>query len=1162
MALTVTQGSVNNILLAMFNAAPGKTFLDQFTAEVEASIATGSTLPEALKLMTDSVANSPLFSSLYPAPATGEADSAFAAAWVTNFLGTTVTPEILAVAIQFVNNTYTDGMSRADLVTIATTKMLSYPTDDVNFGEAAAIIGNKMAASSNFSETQDSGDFATLLAAVSSVTKDASSVPAVVPAETVASTLAAAQAATDLTAATTAISAIATTQATADATDVDALAIVAATAVTTAGTDATAQTAAELAVVTAQTALDAAPTDPALVTALATAKADAATLTATAVLSAAASVVAATAVTNATAADTAAAAAPAAATAAAATATDSAAAFVTAAALTTATEDDAAAVLAVSAAAAANNNIGGGTFTLTNNAIADTIIGTAKNDTITGASGTVVGADLIIDQSTTDNDTANLVVTAAYTPANITNIENVNVDWNAFGTATVNATGITGANNITLTSSKVGFLGAAAVVAGASQNITAGTGMSGLLTVTGATTALTVNGGTATGISATGTGIATITAGTATTAVTSAGFTTATVDAGTATVIAVSDAAGTGSTTALTVGANNTLTNTGTGALTITADTASLTTTISAVGASLDMAGTADTTLSAAYAALTAETVTKSTAGVLTVALTGAIGTDMDVSSVAADNFTIATAFGSDNALAIATGATINLSVDAGNGEFGVLAANDSAADTLTINSTAAVQTIIQSDGNGGTVGDIETLTIAAAATAVTGTDLTIGAIEAGVNTVNVTGTNDVVITTLVAGTVNASGLTGNLTATQTGAAATSILGATATNVVVFNSTAADSSYTGQAGSDTVTFIGTTGNSTAIMGDGANSVTSGAGTTGSLVVVGGTGVDTVTATVAGTGTGEANLNLGDGNDAATLTFTGAADILTVDMGAGTDALTLVSPTSAGDVLTIDMGLGVDTLNISTDVSLGTWTVAGLETIAIGSANAAAIVDASLVTGQTYNVTGDGTVTDLLSITTATAGAYDFSGLVINQTLTLGLGGVTVVGNAGNDTIIGTNFADTLASGNGTDTLTGGLGVDTYTGGTGVDTFVIASADTGITGATADKIDDTSFATTTDKLSLGVAGSAANYTELVAVDNDTLAQTLVDVNAAMDGTVKYVLVGGLDTNAATGGADGADGALFIDADMNGTVDDMIVISGASDNSTFAFADIIA
>ena len=120
--------------------------------------------------------------------------------------------------------------------------------------------------------------------------------------------------------------------------------------------------------------------------------------------------------------------------------------------------------------------------------------------------------------------------------------------------------------------------------------------------------------------------------------------------------------------------------------------------------------------------------------------------------------------------------------------------------------------------------------------------------------------------------------------------------------------------------------------------------------------------------------------------------------------------------------------------------------------------------------------------------------------------------------------------------------------------------MIASADTG---ATMDAADDVvSFTTTTDKLSLGTAGTAANYTEVAGVDGDAFADAAADANTAMNGTIKYVFINGLDVLVGTGGADGADGALFIDADLDGTYDDVIVLTGAAANTFLEFGDIIA
>ncbi len=61
---------------------------------------------------------------------------------------------------------------------------------------------------------------------------------------------------------------------------------------------------------------------------------------------------------------------------------------------------------------------------------------------------------------------------------------------------------------------------------------------------------------------------------------------------------------------------------------------------------------------------------------------------------------------------------------------------------------------------------------------------------------------------------------------------------------------------------------------------------------------------------------------------------------------------------------------------------------------------------------------------------------------------------------------------------------------------------------------------------------------------------------------MDGTVKFVYMYGLDVLVATGGADGADGALFIDSDLDGDADDMIIIVGGLNATTLAYGDITA
>ena len=90
---------------------------------------------------------------------------------------------------------------------------------------------------------------------------------------------------------------------------------------------------------------------------------------------------------------------------------------------------------------------------------------------------------------------ANLVLTANYTPSNITKIETVNLDWDAYTTPTYTLTNVTGATAVNLTSSKVGFLGSATVADVTGVTLTAGTGIVGTLTASGFKTGTVAGGG-------------------------------------------------------------------------------------------------------------------------------------------------------------------------------------------------------------------------------------------------------------------------------------------------------------------------------------------------------------------------------------------------------------------------------------------------------------------------------------------------------------------------------------------------------------------------------------------------------------------------------------------------------------------------------------------
>jgi hypothetical protein len=205
-----------------------------------------------------------------------------------------------------------------------------------------------------------------------------------------------------------------------------------------------------------------------------------------------------------------------------------------------------------------------------------------------------------------------------------------------------------------------------------------------------------------------------------------------------------------------------------------------------------------------------------------------------------------------------------------------------------------------------------------------------------------------------------------------------------------------------------------------------------------------------------------------------------------------------------------------------------------------------------VSSTSIKVTGNGDLgtTNTLAINSGinvAAQTIDASGVTnlavtIDATLS-GVGGInTIIGSAGNDIILGGTKGDTITGGKGADDITlGTAGVK--------DTVVIATGDTGITAATADKI--TTFTTKEDVLKLGVAGSLTNYAEATATAAGFDAIKLA-ADAAMDGTVKYYF--GFEATK--------EGYLFIDRDMDGTADEAVILVGVNTAGGFEFGDIVA
>ncbi|MFN3253674.1 beta strand repeat-containing protein [Roseibium album] len=245
----------------------------------------------------------------------------------------------------------------------------------------------------------------------------------------------------------------------------------------------------------------------------------------------------------------------------------------------------------------------------------------------------------------------------------------------------------------------------------------------------------------------------------------------------------------------------------------------------------------------------------------------------------------------------------------------------------------------------------------------------------------------------------------------------------------------------------------------------------------------------------------------------------------------TTAGSVTSATVSGSVA----GAGALTIDLDTAGGTGTATTA-LATLNLGLSTTGTItlvdavgpvmttIDASASTG---GLTFAGVPTSVTTFTGGT-GADSFTATAAGAT--------TISGGAGNDT---------LGAGAGGSTITGGTGLDVMTAAGGTDTFIINSGDSGLTAATVDQI--VAFTTTTDKLDFNLtAGSATNF--LNGGASSSLTDGLTNANTAMNGTVQY-----FDTQV------GANTFVFVDADLDGTADFAVQLTGVG---AIAFGDIIA
>ena len=188
------------------------------------------------------------------------------------------------------------------------------------------------------------------------------------------------------------------------------------------------------------------------------------------------------------------------------------------------------------------------------------------------------------------------------------------------------------------------------------------------------------------------------------------------------------------------------------------------------------------------------------------------------------------------------------------------------------------------------------------------------------------------------------------------------------------------------------------------------------------------------------GSAGSEITIATTNDIAAVTGGAGADVVDATSitngtivfvgGAGNDKL-IVDTSSAGATIVFDGGVGNDTLVLKNGADLTdattSVTLSGVETITVDGAQAD--VKASLVSGKTFTITGDGYANSELVINgTASDDTINLSGLTASSAAGVGGIKITVDGGNGNDTItLSNNAVETVVVG-----VKGSAGVDVIT----------------------------------------------------------------------------------------------------------------------------------
>jgi len=375
----------------------------------------------------------------------------------------------------------------------------------------------------------------------------------------------------------------------------------------------------------------------------------------------------------------------------------------------------------------------------------------------------------------------------------------------------------------------------------------------------------------------------------------------------------------------------------------------------------------------------------------------------------------------------------------------------------------------------------LETLNISTSNSASTVNTLTLT--TSGVTTINISGDQDLTITTLTDGTaagvaaktINASTFTGILNVTGahttlaeagnsiTGGSGDDTLGGGAGNDVISGGAGADQ-ITAGTGNDSLT--GGAGNDTFVM---TTSLTT------ADTIAGGDGTDVLTTTGAITGTNASNVtgvevvSVGLGVEVDASTITGvttlrstntAATTVTFSGTSGSETVQVRSATVANaSVVTVTKATdgSADILNVTIGNSSG---AAGVVLNTLNAADAETINITSSLVANTIGTLASADVTTLTVLGSVGLTVSAFTGSSLLKTINagaataafvmgaaIGSSAVTLTGGSGDDSLIGSAGNDVISGGAGADVISigGAGGNDSIAGGAGNDTFFSINA---------------------------------------------------------------------------------------------------------------------